>query len=247
MRLRALAASASVLVLAGSGVFALPFDGSTVSGSATLRVGNAGFAPETVQTTPIVFPEVFSQQLTSSYTGAQAGLDYTLGTVGETVVFDFYAMDYTGTGSDNKDGNVSADLTFKTDVDALFCFTAVTPYSPETGLFSFIATFNGIVAQKYFDRDAPGGLAGTFPSGGCPGCPPLKTFTATGFLPAGMHSLSLAQGGSYRGYSGMSDSTVNLTLKPVPEMTTAMLSAMGLSSLVLWRRRRVVRGRRDPM
>lgn len=233
-----LAVSAAVL-LSGSVALALPFDPSAVSGSATLDVGNAGFAPRTVETTPIVFPEVFSKTLTSSYTGAEAEVDYTLEAVGESAVFDFYLRDVTGDGGENHDARVSVDVMFTTTTDSYYSFTAIDPFSPGAGIFSFTATFNGIVARKYFDRDSPYGVGGTFPVGPCPPCdPPSKTFFATGFLPAGSYSLTIDQGGSYRGYSGTHDSKVNLTLDPIPEFSTLVLAMLGLGSLTMWRRHR---------
>ncbi len=234
-----LTVSAAAVLLAGSAALALPFVPSAVSGSATLRVGNASFAPETVQTTPIVFPQTFSQTLTSSYTGAQAGLDYTLGSIGQKAVFDFYAMDHTGEGGSDTEGYVEVDMTVTTNIPTYFTFTAINPYSSEV-VGTFQATFNGIVASKYFDRDGPGGIGGTFPVGPCPPCnPPSKTFFESGVLPAGTHQLTIDEGGFYRGTSATNDSKVILTLEPVPEMTTALLGLMGLSSLAMWRRRGV--------
>ena len=230
----------AALVCTGSSALALPLDPTSVSGTATLRVGNAGGSPSMfTDTTPIAFPEAFSNTLTAPFTGAVAEVDYTLEAIGESAVFDFYSKDVTGEGGDNHDGHVSVNVSLTTTSDSIYSFTAIDPYSPDTGIFSFIATFNGIVASKYFNRDAPGGVDGTFPTNpSSPGSPPSNTFFDTGFLPAGTYTLTIDQGGSYRGYSGMHDSKVNLTLEPVPEFSTMMLSMLGLGRLALWRRHR---------
>ncbi len=234
-----LALSTVVVLLSLGTALGLPFDPTSISGAAVLRVGNASFAPETVQSTPIVFPQVFSDALTSPYTGAMAGLDYTLGSSGEKATFDFYARDHSGEGSRDFEGFVEVDLTITTDVDTVFSLTAVNPLSPDAGVGSFGAVFNGIVASKFADRDSPfGGIGGTFPVGLCPPCnPPSDVFFRTGFLPAGTYQLTINEGGFYRGISGTNDSSVVLTLEPVPEITTALLGLMGLGSLAMWRRR----------
>ncbi len=234
-----LTASTAVALISASTASGLPFDPTSISGTAVLRVGNASFAPETVQSTAIVFPQVFSDALTSSYTGASAGLDYTLGSSGEMAVFEFYARDHLGEGSRDFEGFVEVDLTITTDIDTFFSLTAVNPLSPDAGVGSFVAVFNGIVASKFANRNSLfGGIGGTFPVGLCPPCnPPSDVFFREGLLPAGTYQLTIDEGGFYRGISGTNDSSVVLTLEPVPEVTTALLGLMGLSSLALWRRR----------
>lgn len=220
---------------------AMTMDPASVSGTIVLEVGNGGFAPRTVQTYPIVFPESENRTLSSGYTGALAQVDHTLAMIGDSAMFDFYSKDAVGTGNpDDIDGRVRVDMSFTTSSDTWFTFTAIDPYSPDSGIYNFSSQFNDILAVKYFDRDAPGGVNGTFPTGPCPPCnPPSDTFTTSGFLPAGTYSLSLQQGGSYRGYEATHDSRVTLELNPIPEFNTLMLAAMSLGSLAMWRRRHV--------
>ncbi len=234
-------AVAAVALLTGSSALALPIDPASVSGSVTLEVGNAGGVPTRfVETSSVVFPEVFSKTLNAPFTGAVAQVDYTLEAIGESAVFDFYARDVTGEGLENHDGRVSVDVSFTTTTDSIYSFTAIDPFSPGAGIFGFTATFNGIIALKYSDRNLPGGVGGTFPQGPCPPCnPPSDTFFQTGLLPAGTYALTIDQGGSYRGARGTHDSKVNLRLDPVPEFSTLVLAMLGIGSLTMWRRHRV--------
>ena len=55
---------------------------------------------------------------------------------------------------------------------------------------------------------------------------PATTFFKDGFLPAGTYQLTIDQGGTYRGYSGTSDSAVSLTLSPIPEFSTLVLGLL---------------------
>jgi hypothetical protein len=234
-----LAIASAAVVLSGSVAWALPFDPSAVSGTVTLDVGNAGFAPRMIQTTPVHFPEVQSYSLVSPYIGAFAEIDYTLEAVGEKAVFDFYAKEHTGTGGSDHEGFVLVDLSFTTMIDSIYSFTAIYPFSDEYGVGGFRSEFNGLVASKYPDRNEPGGIGGTFPYPDCPPCnPPSDTFFRTGYLPAGTYSLTIGQGSYYRGYSGTSDSKVTLELDPVPEFSTMVLAMLGLGSLTMWRRHR---------
>ncbi len=243
--IRVMSAVACVGCLCGA-VVAMPLDVSSVTGTATLRVGNSGFGPPTVETTPIAFSEVVSRSLTSIYTGAGAQLDYTLGPgpvtpLGESALFEFYAVDTTGSGGDESNGFIDVDMTFTTHTDTIFSFTAVDPVTSGQGYALFWATFNGIVASKYFDRSSPnGGVGGTFPADpNPPFAPPSDTFFATGYLPAGTYDLTIDQGGSYRGAQHSIDTSVTLRLDPIPEFHTLLLAMMGLSGLAMWRRRHV--------